>query len=63
MSTRNNITIALALGGETEARLYGTITHDLHALDDVRWEMIGFCAPDAIQVDRGRWWWIVSDRS
>ncbi len=30
-----NITIALALAGETEARLYGSITHDLHALEKV----------------------------
>ena len=30
-----NITIAVALAGEAEARLYGSITHDLHALEKV----------------------------
>jgi len=30
-----NITIALALAGEAEARFYGTIAHDLHALEKV----------------------------
>jgi len=30
-----NITIALASAGEGETRLYGTITHDLHALEKV----------------------------
>jgi len=30
-----NITIALAPGSEREARLYGSITHDLHALEKV----------------------------
>ncbi|HEX8296815.1 MAG TPA: hypothetical protein VF593_10970 [Chthoniobacteraceae bacterium] len=30
-----NITLAVALGGENEARVYGTITNDLYALEKV----------------------------
>jgi hypothetical protein len=30
-----NITLAIAPGGDSETRLYGTITNDLHALEKV----------------------------